>query len=108
MAGVSKDTLHNPLQLGPTQTSPLSTHAWIGRTTLSSGSAAVTVTTAHAASDMVVKYGSVVGSVGVGANSGGAIVVNSVVAGTSFAFARATGVAVPWDEVIMWELVRLS
>ena len=50
----------------------------------------------------------ILGSVGLAASSGGAIVVNSIVDGVSFAFARSMGFAVPWDETIMWELMRTS
>jgi hypothetical protein len=48
------------------------------------------------------------GSVGIGHNSGGNIVVNSIVHRTSFAFARATGGGVPWGEVIAWEIMETS
>ena len=83
-------------------------NAWAGLTTLSSGSATVTVSTTMVRSDCIVRMGSSVASVGLGANSGGAIVVNSIVDSVSFAFVRATAIANPWDEVVMWELVRTS
>jgi len=81
---------------------------WAGRTTLSSGSSSVTVSTALVNSDSLILKCSEVASVGVGANSGGAILVNSIVSATSFAFARATGTAAPWDETVMWMLIRTS
>lgn len=80
--------------------------AHAGRTTLSSGSASVTVSTNRVGSDSVILKTAEVASVGVGANSGGGIVVNSIVDGVSFAFAQATGVAVPWDTTVMWLMIN--
>jgi hypothetical protein len=54
----------------------------------------------------MVLTGMQVSSVGVAANSGGAVVINSIVNGISFAFARETGVAVPWNTTINWMLVQ--
>jgi len=102
------EKLNKAFYTGPGFTRIGQANAWAGRTTLNSGSATVTVSTTMVSSDDIIRYGSSVSSVGVGANSGGAIVVNSIISATSFAFARATGTAVPWDEIIMWELVRTS
>ena len=99
-----KPTLRGPMR---TRTSG-EANPWAGRTALNSGSAAVTVSTALVQSDSIIRYGTLPSSLGVAANSGGAIVVNGIVDGVSFDLARATGVAVPWDETIMWELVRTS
>lgn len=85
-----------PQLTGPTQ--------WNGRTTLSSGSVSVTVSNAMINSDQLVGLTLEIGSAGVGANSGGGIAVNSVVHGTSMALTRPTGVAVPWDDTVHWEI----
>ncbi len=77
-----------------------------GRTTLASGSSSVTVSTAMVNSNSIILAMSEVGSVG--ANSGGALVVNSIVSGTSFALARSTANAVAWDDTVMWLLLRTT
>ena len=99
-----KPTLRGPMR---TRTSG-EQNPWAGRTTLSSGSATITVSTTLIQSNSIVRYGTQANSIGVAANSGGPIVAANVVDGVSFDFARATGVAVPWDETIMWEIVRTS
>jgi len=101
------ELIRRPVQKGPTM---LPTRAlanqWAGLTTLASGSTSQVVSTTAITSDSFVFLGTRVNSVGVGHNSGGNIVVNSIVHGVSFAFARATGSAVAWDEVVMWEIKR--
>lgn len=90
--------------------SPTAPHrgAYAGRTALASGSSSVTVSTAVVNSDSIILMGTQVGSAAAAHNSGSNIVVNSIVSGASFAFARATGTAVPWDETVMWEICRRS
>lgn len=78
------------------------------RATLSSGSAFTTVSTQLVTSGCMVLLGTQPGSVAVAHNSGGCVVVNSVVDGVSFALARATGVAVPWDEQVSWLIVSTN
>ena len=104
------ETLYKPTLRGPlrTRTAPTETNPWAGRTTLASGSATVTVSTAIVQSDSIIQFATEVGTVGVGANSGANVVVNSIVDAISFAFARATGIAVDWDETVMWQLLRTS
>jgi hypothetical protein len=77
-----------------------------GRTTLNSGSVSVTVSTAAVRSNSIFRLATVVSTVGLGHNSGGNIVVNSVVHNTSFALARAVGVACPFPEIATWEIVN--
>lgn len=80
-----------------------------GYTTLSSGSASVTVSTTAINSDSLVMHASKPGSIGVVVSSGDPrIVVNSVVSAVSFALARADGSTAPWDETVMWELKLTS
>src|SRR5262245_17099997 len=93
---------------GPVRTKTGGANPWAGRTTLNSGSVSVTVSTCIIQSNSILHMATFPASRGVAANSGGYIGVASVVDGRSFAFARATGVAVPWDEVISWEIVRTS
>lgn len=100
-----KPTLRGPMR---TRTVAAEPNPWAGRTTLNSGSATITVSTTLIQSDSIIRYGTQANSVGVAANSGGPIVVANVVDGVSFDFASATGIAVPWDRTIMWELVRTS
>lgn len=97
--------LRGPLNLAPGSGASL----FGGRTTINSGSASVTVSTTNVKSDSIILGTVEVGSVGVLVNSGGGqIVVNSIVQGTSFAFARADGDAVSWDDTIMWMLMNTS
>jgi len=80
--------------------------AFCGRTTLGSGSASVTVSTGVINSNSMFRLASIVGSTALGANSGGGVVVNSIVSGVSFALARPTGTAVAWSDIVSWEIVR--
>ena len=99
------DILHRPMFKHPPMLPQLSGPTqWNGRTTINSGSASVTVSNAMVASDQLVGLTLEIGSAGAGANSGGGIGVNSVVHGVSMALARPTGTAVPWDDVVMWEI----
>ena len=104
------ELLFKPLLRGPisTRVAPTEPNPWAGRTTLNSGSATVVVSTSAVQSDDIFKIAENPGSLGVAANSGGPIVVNSIVQNVSFIFGRSTGVAVPWDTTIMWELLRTS
>lgn len=76
-----------------------------GRTTLNSGTATVVVSTAVVNSDSFFRLAEV-GVPGVGSNSGGHVVINSIVSGVCFTLARATGVASPVNATISWEIVR--
>lgn len=100
------ETLFGPSLFGQmfTKTNQV-TNPWAGLTVIQSGSASVTVSTNAITSGSIIRYGCTVGSVGVSAASGGAIVVNSIVDGTSFAFARQYGVANAFDDTVMWEIV---
>ena len=100
-----KDILRGPIS---TRTAPTEPNPWAGLTTLNSGSATVVVSTSIVQSDDIFKIAENPGSLGVAANSGGYIVANSIVQNTSFIFGRSTGVAVPWDTTIMWEILRTS
>lgn len=83
--------------------------AFTGRATIASGSALVTVSTANIRSTSLFRsLVSIPSSLGVAANSGGGICVRSVVHMVSFAIARPTGVAVPWDEQVHWELLQTT
>ena len=92
--------------LGRWKASGLSGRAFCGRTTLGSGSASVTVSTGVINSNSMFRLASIVGSTALGANSGGGVVVNSIVSGVSFALARPTGTAVAWSDIVSWEIVR--
>ena len=81
--------------------------AFIGRTTLNSGSVSVTVSTANIRSTSLFRsMVSIPSSLGVGANSGGGLCIQSVVHLVSFMISRPTGTAVPWNEVVHYELVQ--
>lgn len=90
---------------GPRQSHSSSVSAWSGQTTLASGSISRTVSTPLIQNNALVLMGTRPSSIGLAHNSGSSIVVTSIVAGVSFAFARAAGTPVPWDEVVSWELV---
>lgn len=105
------DQLYNPHLRGPVTAQqsgawPAGVDPFVGRTTLSSGSATVTVSTALVQSDSILWATENPGSVDVAAASGGAVVVNSIVDGVSFALARQYGVSAPWDSTIYWTLFR--
>ena len=78
--------------------------AFAGRTTLNSGSTSVVVSTSLVQSNSVLLMGVQTGSMGT--QSAGAITVNSIVDGVSFAFARNNNVAAQWNDVVMWQLWR--
>lgn len=98
-----------PFQTGPVmaRVSP-GPRQFIGRTTLNSGSAFQTVSTAVVNSDSIFRLATQPSSIGPAGASGGCVVVNSIVSGVSFALARAYGTAAPWNEVVHWEIVRQS
>jgi hypothetical protein len=108
MPGRPLEELFGPHFRGPPLTQLTTLGAWAGRTSLGSAQASVTVSTAVVNSDSVFMIASNPGSVGVGANSGGAVVVNSIVSGVSFALARATAVGAPWDSTVSWMIWRTS
>lgn len=83
-----------------------SRYDFAGLTVIPSGSVAKTVSNQNVGSGMFVLFGTQPGSVGVGANSGGHVVVNSVVDGISMSLSRANGVAAPWDETVMWVIAK--
>src|SRR5689334_7596484 len=102
------ELLFKPVEKGPRRINIGSAvrNPFAGRTTLGSGVAAVTVSTTMIKSGSMMSMATFPASVVVAANSGGRIVVNSVVHEKSFCFSRATGVGVPWDEVISWEITQ--
>lgn len=74
-----------------------------GRTVISAGSAMVIVSNTLVRSNAIIQILSTQpGSVG--ATSAGYIVVNSLVQGVSFAFARHSAIVAPWDETINWRI----
>lgn len=108
MAGNPLNFQKRPIHYGPLTIPQSTSTLFAGRTVLASGSSSVTVSTAAVNSDSIIMLTSQVGSAGVGVNSGGAIGVNSIVSGTSFAITRMTGIAVDWDDTVMWHLIQRS
>ena len=101
-------TLHAPL-LTRTTEGDAATAQWAGFTTLNSGSTFVTVSTPMIQSGALVFTGlKALGSLAAAHGSGGMVVVDSIVEDISFALARATGTAVPWNDVVMWMIVRTT
>jgi hypothetical protein len=98
------ETFFRPLFKGPLDTQVGGVTPWAGRTVIGSGVVTVTVSTARIGSDSLIFLGSQISSGGV-ISSAGAVVVNSVVPGVSFAFTRDSGVAAPWATTVMWMLV---
>jgi len=98
--------LRGPLTVAQSGAWPGGVDPFVGYTTLQSGSATVTVSTALVQSDCMLFTTEKPGSVSVAAASGGAVVANSLVDGVSFALARQYGVAAPWDSTIYWTLFR--
>jgi hypothetical protein len=85
------------------------TDPWAGHTLVESGTTTVTVSTNLVSSGKTLWLMGVshVGSIAAATNSGAGIVVSSVVDGVSFALARPTGVAVPWNEYVDWAMFRV-
>jgi hypothetical protein len=77
-----------------------------GRTIIASGGTSVAVLTTAVHSDSIIRYGVQVGSMSTVASAVGHIVVNSIVDGTSFMFARHNAYPSKWDDTIMWEIVK--
>jgi hypothetical protein len=104
----TQEQLFAPHLRGPETTrTDEETNPWAGRTSVLSGDATVTVSTALVNSASIIHIGEQVSSAGVAAvQSAGHLVVNSIVTGTSFSIARAGGVAAPWDATAMWQLIN--
>ncbi len=103
------EVFRRPKFRGPSfMQSPAGRGQFAGLTTLASGSASVTVSTGVINSNSMFRLATIANSVGAASNSGGHVVVNSIVSGVSFALARATATAIPWDEVVSWEIVKQS
>lgn len=102
------ETLKRPVIDGAPITRSGNTNAWAGRTTLSSGSSSVTVSTAVVNSDSIILVTPQVGSVSAVISYTSQIVVNSIVSGTSFMLAAGNGQTVPWDRTLMWMVWRTS
>lgn len=85
------------------------TDPWAGCTLIASGSASQTVSTNLVSSGKTIfrVARTSPGSLAAATNSGGAVVIAALVDGVSFDLARATGVAVPWDEYVCWEMIRM-
>lgn len=103
------EVLYAPKHMGPRITQAQShAHQWAGRTTLNSGSASVAVGTTAVKSDSIILFNTQVSSINVSANSGGFLAVNSVIEGTGFTFAWASGSAIQYDVTIMWEIMNTT
>lgn len=96
-------------QLTAIESGPAGT-AWFGRVTINSGSvnAVYSSTLIQSGKGIILQGMTLPASLGVAANSGGRIVVASLVNAVSLTFARETGVAAPWDEVIPFMIIRGS
>ena len=82
------------------------TNPWADTVTLNAGSAFQTISTTNIKSNSIILLGNQVGSIGTGANSGGALVVNSFVQGTSFVIATATGVGSPYSQKVHYLILN--
>lgn len=101
------ETLFRPLLRGPLETRTGGTDPFASRTAIGSGVVTVTVSTAMVNSDSIILLGTQISSAGI-ISSGGAVAVNSIVSGVSFALTRETGVAAPWTTTVMWVLLNPS
>lgn len=110
MPGRPLETLYGASLQGPPITKTTTPGNWAGRTTLSSGSTVVTISTAVINSDSLVLAAVVnVASIGTVVTSYAAgVVVNSIVSGVSFAVAAAPAIAYPADRTIAWMIWRTS
>ena len=104
------ETLFSPFFKGKAWVSTRSgpSGPFAGRTALNSGTASVTVSTRQVNSDAIIHYGVQVSTVVASGFSGAALVVNSIVPLTSFAFARADGIGAGPTVTAMWEIRRTS
>lgn len=104
---MNAEQLWRALLRGPMRTKTSEeTNPWAGRTTVQSGSAFVTVSTSNVRSGDLIFVSAEIGSANVAAASGGAIMVDSIVDNTSFALARQFGVAVAWDDIVVWQITK--
>ena len=93
---------------GPLVTKAVSaTNQWAGLTTLSSGSATVTVSTTSVASDSIIQF-----SARAAANQSSGtyrpIEVKSINPGVAFSFGVSDGVAIPRDTTLMWQIIKTN
>lgn len=102
----TKEQLHGPHLRGPATivTSPDARGVFMGVETIASGSVTQVVSTTEVVSGDWFNISVQISSADAGVNSGGFVAVNSIVDNTSFALTWATGVAVPQDAIVSWEL----
>lgn len=106
MLGIEQ--LFRPQFRGVTRTL-VASDGFANRTTIQSGTASVTVSASLVKSDSIIRVSAQVSSPAAAVvQSGGFLAVNSLVDGTSFAIAWASGQAVDQDVTAMWEIVRTS
>ena len=110
MGEKSKDNVNSPRVNGPDYLVNKDTEAdYHGFGTINSGSVSTSISTALVRSSSIIQIQErIPGSLGVGVNSGGPLVVSAVTDGTSFTVANATGVAVPWDRSFSWRLSQTT
>ncbi len=97
------EVLRNPLHTGPGATR---VGDFAGRTTIDSGSTTVTVSTATVKSDSIITFATEVGTFGV--SSGAVLAIAPPTEGVSFVIGRHSGIAVAWDETVMWRLTQTT
>jgi hypothetical protein len=99
------ETLFKPLFKGGLDVSFGGTNPFANRTDIGSGVVTVTVSTTGVGSDSLI-FTSVEMTSGGIINSTGPIVVNSKVAGVSFALTTPNGVAAPFTRTVVWMIVN--
>lgn len=99
------ETFFKPLFKGAIDVAVGGANPFCDRTVVGSGVATVTVSTTRIDSGSLLFTGVQITSGGI-INSAGAIVVNSIVPGVSFAFTTPNAVAAPFTRTVMWMLVN--
>lgn len=100
------ETLYGPGFLGPAVMSVASkANQFAGRTTLSSGSATVTVSSTVVGSDSILRF-ALQSHVRQNSGFGQPVEVATISPGNFFTLSTADGVAFARDTTIMWEIVR--
>lgn len=103
-----KETFYGPLLKGPMLTPANSAvNQWAGRTTLSSGSATVVVSTTLVNSDSLIMHNAE-GNANVGSGTNRVTEVKTISSGGYFTLGTQDGQAIPRDTVLMWQIIKTS
>lgn len=102
------ELLRRPFLKGPAITQANSSpDQWAGRTTLSSGSATVTVSTRQVNSDSLIWHGAE-GNANVASGTNRVTEVKTISSAAYFTLGTQDGQAIPRDTILMWEIRKTT